>query len=163
MGRFSTSVSLTPENAEYLKDNKLSPSDLLNKYVGLLRRGAYDEDREAMVDELVERFLTDGRGRKFEECKDWLKSPAWKEDLSAVGITPLGFMSLCRKRIESMGENGIDPVLQFMVGIIKELPPSVLMVPKLSLGRRRYLENQAALANEWEKDREAQARDKAAE
>jgi len=157
MGRISTSVSLSPENAAYLKYNHLSPSDLLNKYVNLLRRGAYDEDRESMIDEMVERFFRDGRGRPFQNCKDWLESPAWKEDLSAVGLTPMGFMSLCRKRVEAMSENGADPILQYMVGIIRELPPSAIRLPRSSPGRVKFLQEQERLAREWKRDQEEQA------
>lgn len=156
MGRVSTSVSISSENAKYLKDNKLSPSDLLNKYVSLLRRGAYDEDRETIIDEMVERFFKGGRGRTFAQCRDWIQSPSWKEELRSMGLTPLGFVSICRKRVESMNENGIDPRLQVMVGIIDELPPSAIKVPGLSNARRRFIENQEALALQWKKDQEGE-------
>jgi len=156
MSRIIVSCSLTQEQKDYVDAEKLSPTNLLQGLLEKMMTGAYDADREGVLDEMVARFFKKGRGRPFAQCKDWLESPTWKEDLKEAGLTPLGFMSICRKRVESMTGNGIDPVMQFMVGIIEELPPSAVNVPKLSDMRRRHIERQAALANQWEKDREAQ-------
>ena len=115
--------------------------------------GVYDADREGMMDDLFDQFFKDGRGRSFRQCKDWLESPAWKEDLRASGLTALGFMSICRKRVEAMGENGVDPVMKFMVGLIDEVPPSAVQIPGLSPARRRYLREQQKLEHQWELDK----------
>lgn len=150
MTRITTSVSLTPEHQKFIKDEGLSPTSLLQQAIEARMNGHYDEDREGVLDEMVDRFFKSGRGRTFMESKDWLESPVWKEDLRSVGMTPMGFMSICRKRVEAGIENGIDPLLQYMVGIIDKIPPSAIKMPKVSGARRRHIEHQEALARQWE-------------
>ena len=157
MGRVSTSVSMTEEEAEFLKNEKMSPTAVLHKAIQRMMTGAYDEDREGLIDELYERFIKQGKGRSFAQAKNWLESPSWKDDLSAVGLTPMGFMLLCRKRIESLGDNGVDSLLQYTTGIIDEIPASAIKMPPLSPARRRYLQQQEEMALQWEKDMEEQA------
>ncbi len=163
MSRIIVSCSVTKEQKEFIEENKLSPTAIFQQHLTKLMTGAYDEDREGMMDELVDRFFKEGKRRTFTQCKDWLKSPAWKDDLAAIGLTALGFMSICRKRVEAISENGTDPLLQYMVGIIDELPDTAVTVPGLSDARRRHIEHQAELASKWENDQEEQARDEAAE
>lgn len=163
MSRIIVSCSVTKEQKDFIDENKLSPTALFQEHLTKIMTGVYDEDREGLLDEMAGRFFKDGRGRTFSESKDWLESPAWKEDLRSMGLTPLGFMSICRKRVEMMGENGIDPIMQYMVGLIDELPPSSVMMPNLSNARRRHIEHQEALARKWEMEQEAEVNDEGAD
>lgn len=152
MSRIIVSCSLTQDQKDYLDGNRLSPTSVLQEAIEKRMTGVYDADREGLMDDLFDQFFKDGRGRSFRQCKDWLESPAWREDLRASGLTALGFMSICRKRVEAMGENGVDPVMQYMVGLIDEVPPSAVHMPGLSPARRRYIQEQKKLAQQWEID-----------
>lgn len=121
--RVVSSVAITVEQHEWLKNKELSLSELVQKMLNARMSGIYDENREAMMDVLWERFrrmATWPNPRTIDMVQSWLSSPGWSDELKSVSMTPHGFLTYVKRRVE------LDPdaprELRIAVGLEKVKP-----------------------------------------
>lgn len=121
--RVVSSVAITVEQHEWLKNEGLSLSDLVQKMLDARMSGIYDENREAVMDVLWERFkrfVSYPNARTIDMVHSWLGSPGWSDELKAIGMTPHGFLVYVKRRVEQDPGSPIE--LRIAVGLEKVKP-----------------------------------------
>ncbi len=101
--RVVSSIAITLEQKAWIDANNLSLSDLVQKMLSARMNGIYDDNREAAMDVLWERFrrlCTWPNPRTFSDVQSWLSSPGWADELKSVAMTPHGFLAYVRRRVE---------------------------------------------------------------
>ncbi len=62
--RHVRSICITPEQDQWVRENNINLSELVQKTVRAKMEGVYDEDKEAILDMLYDRFKLQAQGRQ---------------------------------------------------------------------------------------------------